>query len=64
MPATWVGRSSSRGDAANYKDLQHLILDRAALLTLGYYKYYIQDDNVGLVLVVTHSASIVLYCYY
>jgi hypothetical protein len=26
MPATWVGRSLSRDDAAKYKDLQHFIL--------------------------------------
>jgi hypothetical protein len=26
MPATWVDRSSSRGDAAKYKDLQHFTL--------------------------------------
>jgi hypothetical protein len=26
MPATWVDRSSSRDDAAKYKDLQHFIL--------------------------------------
>jgi hypothetical protein len=26
MAATWVDRSSSRGDAAKYEDLQHFIL--------------------------------------
>jgi hypothetical protein len=26
MPATWVDRTSRRGDAAKYKDLQYFIL--------------------------------------
>jgi hypothetical protein len=39
MPATWVDRSSSRDDAAKYKELQHFILFKGYLYNKSFFDF-------------------------